>query len=286
MIELMNLFGYPIYLQKIIQSFLSERSFIVTVDESISTQRCIPAGVPQGSVLSPHLYSIYTSDFKIPTNESVVFYAYDSAIITTGKVSNAIVKNMKKALTVSQKYFQRWKIKINSSKTKAIIFPYNKSPKRIPTLNLTFQGEDINLEDSVKYLGVIFDKGLTFKSHIMYTCDKAIKCGRALYPLLNRKSKLNCNNKLLLYKMCIRPILTYGCQIWSPKAARTNLKRLQIIQNKNLKSVYNLNRRYPTSRLHTKFKQKLISEIMNEITIRFEANCRTSNLELIRNLYD
>lgn len=281
----MNQFGYPIYLQKMIQSFLLGRSFIVTVGEGISTERSIPAGVPQGSILSPHLYSIFTADFSIPRNQKAAFYADDSALITSGKVSNALVKNMKKAITVSQKYFDRWKIKINSAKTKAIIFPYNKSPKRIPSIQLSVNNEIIPLEDSVKYLGVLFDKKLNFNAHISYISGKAIKCGRALFPLLNRKSKLNVKNKTLIYKMCIRPIITYGCPIWSTQMTQTNLKKLQVIQNKNLKCILNLPRRFPTNTLHSRFNFKLLSEIFNEISQRFEDRCRSSHIHLIRHLY-
>ena len=68
-------FGYPIHLQKIIKSFLSDRYFAVNLDNEKSTQRGIPAGVPQGSILSPTLYSIYTSDFKALRNQTAAFYA-------------------------------------------------------------------------------------------------------------------------------------------------------------------------------------------------------------------
>lgn len=75
-------FNLPIYLEKIIKSFLTDRVFSVCVDKKNSTLRDIPAGVPQGSILSPTLYSLFTSDFKSLKNQSVAFYADDSAMIT------------------------------------------------------------------------------------------------------------------------------------------------------------------------------------------------------------
>lgn len=281
----MNKFTFPVYLQKIIKSFLSERTFVVEVGDHVSSVRKIPAGVPQGSVLSPLLYSIFTSDFKIPSKHSVAFYADDSAFISSGKLSNTIVKNMEKAIISAQKYFRKWKIKINAAKTQAIIFPFNKSPKRVPTISLSVDGMEIQIQDSVKYLGIIFDKKLIFKKHILETCNKAVKCGRALYPLLNRKSKLNIKNKLLLYKMCIRPILSYGCQIWSSRVAKTNLKCLQIIQNKNLKTIFKLNRRYSTALLHSNSKELMINELFLNLTNRFKEKCNSSSIEILRNLH-
>lgn len=280
----LNKFGYPIYLQKIIKSFLSERYFVVNVDTEKSTKRPIPAGVPQGSILSPTLYSIYTSDFKALRNQTAAFYADDTALITSGKLSNAIVKNMKNALIHAEKYFNKWKIKINQGKTQATIFPFNKSPKRNPQITLCMQGTEIPLLDAVKYLGVVLDKKLTFKQHVFQAGDKALKCGRALFPLLNRKSKLNRKNKILLYRMCIRPIMTYGCQVWSTKCAKTYLKKLQIIQNKNLKIIFNLRRRFSTALLHTNYKQELLKHVFDKITTRFEDRNRSSRFDLIRNL--
>ena len=61
---------------------------------------------------------------------------------------------------------------------------------------------------------------------------------KILYPLLNRKSEFNVKNKLLLYKVVIRPIFTYGCPAYREIGA-THDKNLQILQNKALNLIYN-----------------------------------------------
>ena len=106
-------------------------------------------------------------------------------------------------------YFHKWKIKINESKTDAIIFPFNKSPKRDPTIKFSLGNTILPIKPIVKYLGIMLDSKLLFKQYIAMICDKA-KYGRALFHLLNRKSVLNYKNKMLLYMACIRPIHTYG----------------------------------------------------------------------------
>lgn len=193
---------------------------------------------------------------------------------------------MKVSLVNVQKYFSKWKIKINEGKTQAILFPFNKSPKRIPTIPLEIQGSIIPIQASIKYLGILLDKKLTFKDHILYTCNKAVRCGRALFPLLNRKSTLNMKNKLLLFKSCIRPIMTYGCQVWSPLCAKTHIKKLQIIQNKNLKIIFNLSRLYSTVNLHSQYKQDLFKTVICNLTERFEDRNRSSSYAILRNLHN
>lgn len=274
---------FPLYLVKLIKSFLENRHFVVDVQGGRSIEKPIPAGVPQGSVLSPFLYSLYISDFKPLRGNDVAFYADDSAFVSYGKVSNAIVKRMQKSLNSANKFFTKWKIKINEDKSQAIIFPFNNSRRRIPSRPFTVQGKLIPFSDSIKYLGVTLDRKLLFKKHLENTCLKAIKCGRSLYPLLNRKSKLNIKNKLLLYKMCIRPILTYACPVWE-NCAKSHRKKLQIIQNKNLKIIYNLPRRFPTRDLHMKSKQKTIDTAISEMTLTFKRKCRDSNYAHLRSL--
>lgn len=263
---------------------MEQCSFVVSIDNMLSNDRQIPAGLPQVSVLSPTLYSIYISDITIPRNHEMAFYADDSAFICSGKVSNAIVKRMEDSLELALKYFDKWKIKVNNSKTQAIIFPYNRSLKRIPTRHVYSGGVLIPLGDSVKYLGVILDKKLSFKQHLEYICEKAVRCGKALYSLLNRRSKLNFKNKILLYKMCIRPIMTYACQVWFFKASRTYRKKLQVIQNKNLKIIHGLNPRYSTNLLHSNFGHVMIESFARELTLSFNEKCRTSTYGIIRNL--
>lgn len=282
----MNTFGFPFYIQKILKSFLTQRSFVVSINNCLSSPRNIPAGLPQGSVLSPLLYSIFTADFVVSRNQEAAFYADDSALICSGKVSDAIVKKLKNSLTSASRYFSKWKIRINQEKTQAILFPFNKSPKRRPTMPLIFDGTIINMQDDIKYLGLILDKKLTFKRHIEYVCEKAIKCGRGLYPLLNRRSFLNKRNKLLLYNMCILPILSYAGPVWYGKAAKTYTKKLQIIQNKNLKIIHKLRWRYPTTRLHSEFQHKTVDAHLADQSSSFLERCRISNHDIIRNLVE
>src|SRR5262249_14420718 len=60
------------WLNYLIKSFMADRKFLVAINGTYSDRRNIPAGVPQGSVLSPLLYSIFISDFKKP-NAPLIF---------------------------------------------------------------------------------------------------------------------------------------------------------------------------------------------------------------------
>lgn len=130
----LNKIGTPTYLVKLIASFLKYRRFTVSVNRELSSPRSIPAGLPQGSVISPLLYAVYTSDLKIPAKCDAGYYADDTAIWSAAKQSNTIIRNLAMALPRIHKYFTKWRIKINSEKTQAILFKFNQSTKRMPTM--------------------------------------------------------------------------------------------------------------------------------------------------------
>ena len=121
----------------------------------------------------------------------------------------------------AEKYFNKWKIKINQEKTQAIIFLFNKSPKRISLTTFNIQGTLIAMNQNVKYLGIFLNKYLTFKYYILQTHEKALKCWRALYSiLLNRKSQLNTKNKLTIQIM----YLAYN-DLWLPSMVKKIWKK-------------------------------------------------------------
>lgn len=93
LIYMLNSFGLPKYLLRILKSFVTARKFAVTVGKSTSSSRNIPAGLPQGSVLSPLLYCLYISDFVSPKCCKMSYYADDTGIIAEGKQTKSIVKN-------------------------------------------------------------------------------------------------------------------------------------------------------------------------------------------------
>jgi hypothetical protein len=180
-------------------------------------------------------------------------------------------------------YCKNWKIKINASKTQAIYF--SRCTKNIPQTEITLNGDRIPWSDEVKYLGVHLDKRLTFASHISKSIDKASLAFKILYSFLNRKSKLCVTNKLLLYKVCIRPILCYGLECWFDCAA-THRRKIQIIQNKQLKIIMDRHWRHSTEALHEEAGVPLIEEFIQKILQKFCHKIPFSENPLILGLND
>ncbi|RZC33321.1 hypothetical protein BDFB_014245 [Asbolus verrucosus] len=79
------------------------------------------------------------------------------------------------------------------------------------------------ISKTVKYLGVHLDETLNFHKHVQESTNKSNSTIKTLYPLINKNSKLTINNKLLIYKQLIRPILTYAAPVWCHLKPTTTL---------------------------------------------------------------
>ena len=123
---------------------------------------------------------------------------------------------------------------------------------KLPGRNITALNSTITWQPNVKYLGLYLDKTMNFKAHIDYVIEKAQKAIKILYFILNRKSELDLRNKLLIYKVVIRPIFTYGCPAYR-EIANCHIKRLQILQNKTLKLILDKSRFERTDLIHEEF---------------------------------
>lgn len=259
---------YPKYLVRIIASFLQHREFQVKVNEKLSSRQDVPFGVPQGAVLSPALYNIYVSDAPIPNDCMMAFYADDTAIISGANRWGVNARALRRATQSYHQYYDKWKINLNFGKTQALLVTRRRT-RELPYGPFIMGDDEIPWDSEAKYLGLIIDRTLTFKPHIDYVIQKTQNAIRLLYPLIHRKSKLSMQNKVIIFKAALRPIYTYACPLFD-RIAHTNLKKLQVIQNKILKMIFDLPWRTPTIQLHLDNNIELVSDFANKLRMRFQ----------------
>lgn len=220
-----------LHLIKIIQSFLENRRFVVKHNEAFSSERRMEAGVVQGSVLGPILYTIYTCDIPKTPGSELALYADDTAILVRDKNAKFAAIRLQHALTSVIKWCRCWKIKINEDKCQAICFSRSRTlPNKLELNDL-----EIPWSDEIKYLGIVFDKKFTFKKHIELTKTRSTIIIQKLYGLFKSKN-LDLKRKLQVYTTIIRPMITYGIAVWGI-SAKSNMSNIQIIQNKILRII-------------------------------------------------
>lgn len=228
--KLKKLLPHPFY--ELIRSYLSGRMFFVKQNNDFSQIYEINAGVPQGSVLGPLLYLLYTSDLPIGPNTTIATFADDTAIMASNEnpiyASNMIQWN----LSQIEHWLRKWKIKANETKSVHVTFTLRK--ESCPSVKMN----DIKIPQSneVKYLGFHLDRRLTWHKHIFTKRKQLGLKFRDMYWLIGKNSQLTLENKLLLYKTIIKPIWTYGIQLWG-SASKSNTAIIQRFQNKTLRAI-------------------------------------------------
>lgn len=278
--------GIPMYLLKIIASFLSDRESFVSINGNNSETFKIPAGVPQGSPLSPHLFNHFINDIPIPKNCKLAIYADDTAIISSAKNNrlSLIVRRINRGLKQISDHFTDWKIKLNHTKTESILF--SRSPKTIKQKDdhhITLNNISIEWKNLVTYLGFNLDPRLTSGKHIDISIQKAKKAISILYCLLRKNCRVNNKAKITLYRSYIRPILTYACPVFA-NCAKTHMRKLQVTQNKCLRMALNAPFRTRIATLHELANVPTVVEFVDKLTGNFLNGCEYSNNNLIRNL--
>lgn len=271
---------FNIVLVKILKSFLENRFYYVHMYDSKSSLYNIPAGLPQGSALSPVLYNVYTSDICTLNRCNLAQFADDTSIYRSHRNPKVIMRALESSVMRLKNYFEKWKIQVNEAKTQAIFFTKRRAPRFIPTRKLNLNSTHVDWSNCIKYLGVLLDQKLTFKKQVDYAKERAQKYVRILYSLINRRSKLDVRNKNLIFKSIFRPIMFYGAPVWG-NCAVTHRKSLQVTQNKILKIINNKPFYYSTRRLHAETKNQLVNETIDKLKTNFEGKCRSSENPLI-----
>lgn len=216
----------------LLKSYLQDRIFYVKINKATSNFYEIKAGVPQGSVLGPVLYLIYTSDMPESQNVITATFADDTSILTSDTDPIAASNATQVHLDKVNDWMKMWRIKASAAKSNHITFSLRKGD--CPPVQL---GQDkLPHNTVVKYLGFHLDRRQTWKTHIQKKRDELNIRFRSLEWLLNRRSRLSVENKSMIYKVVLKPVWTYGIQLWGT-ASTSNVEILQRFQNIVLKTI-------------------------------------------------
>ncbi|KAK2578997.1 hypothetical protein KPH14_012659 [Odynerus spinipes] len=191
----------------------------------------------------------------------------DLAIYAHSFPAIVAAKQLQIHINMLEKFYQAWKITVNKGKTEVIVFARKVNDRKI-IQPITVYGHPIVPVHTVKYLGVHLDSKLTFYLHTKHIIRKVYAVVKKIYPLMIHDSALTSNNKKLIYKMLIRPIIAYAAPVWC-SMANTHMKKLQILQNKCLRMILSVNTYTPITYLHEEAEFEYISDCIKELAERF-----------------
>ena len=221
----------------------------VKVNDTCSSFFPCNIGVRQGENLSPLIFSLYLNDLHdyiqsngdingiILDNEAndinlhvylklfLLLYCDDTIIMSRS------ADDLDRALKTYEQYCKIWKLTVNTSKSKIVVF----SKGRLGQLHFSFNNAPLEIVPEYKYLGVLFCKSGSFyrsKRHI------AAQGTRALYSLLRklRPLSLPVDMQIDIFNKTVKPVLLYGSEIWG----FGNIDIIERVQLRFLKHILNI----------------------------------------------
>ena len=246
-------------LLKWIQDFLKTRKITVKLNGQLSETVETINGCPQGSVLSPIIFSLimntYHEEILKHNNDmekqkkphfcaSISQFVDDSATWVTSKSPKLAVEKAQAVLNVIEQWSKKYGFFINPKKTQVVIYQrphtvHHEKNTGFPKLKLCNQ--DLEYVEVAKFLGMFFDKCLTWKSHIQYIKQRCFKDMNLLKCVKGSKWGVNKTNLCRIYKGLILSKINYGSIVYA-SASNTQLKELQILQNQALRIVLGIPR--------------------------------------------
>lgn len=215
-------------------SYLTHRKQAVKIQDTLSSERSLPFGVPQGSVLGPVLFTLYTTPLSniISTFTSLRhhLYADDTQIYVnlSPETFTESIKQLQDCLFAVQSWMSLNKLKLNPDKTEFILLGTDTHRSRLDNFfPVDILGNTCTPTFKVKNLGVIFDSTLSMSKHVSQICKSCfyhIRDFRRIRRFMSKSVSVSLANALVTSRIDYCNSLLYGI-------AAKQSRRLQLVQN-------------------------------------------------------
>ena len=205
----LNCYGIRGIVAQLISSYLTDRLQMVSCAEDVSSCQPVTAGVPQGSILGPLLFLLYVNELPAHfSNLNTIQYADDTTLLDHGLSVTQLKITTPQTVNKLRNWFADNNLSLNLDKTEIFEF------------SLKIQEENKN----VKFLGVMLDNKLSWKSHIKYLCNKLSstlfllrRISELAFPLITRTA----------YMGLFQSRISYGLILWGNSAEWLRVFRIQ-----------------------------------------------------------
>lgn len=233
-----------------IKAFLSNRTFRVRVADVHSSEDVLmTSGVPQGSVLGPILFVIYTSDLPRLLRSPCALFADDTKIYNLS--SN--IETLQDDLQAVENWCREWLLPLNTSKCQVLHLGRNN-----PKLTYVIDGQCLTPVDHHNDLGIVVSHDLSWSQHVASIVAKS----KQMTHMIQRSFRgCSLETSRMLYCSYVRPLMEYAGPVWCP-----SLRSDQLL----LESVQRWNTRIPFGRIRPDYHDRL--RLMNLQTFEDRRN--------------
>lgn len=210
---------------KLLSSMYQNIKSSVKTPEGLTDTFNSSVGVKQGCNLSPNLFNIFLNDLcdnfldncdpirmeNLKLN--CLMYADDLLLLSETQ------KGLQRSLDRLYHYTRKWKLSINISKTKIMVF--NKSGRKLD-INCTFGKDQVPMTRSYQYLGTTLTPSGSFNLNIENLYNKGLRVVFSLMKVFHPQYGTPVKTLLKLFNLLIQPVILYSCEVWGGYSKRTN----------------------------------------------------------------
>lgn len=195
-----------------LKSYLTGRTARVVIDGVESRAQLVDVGTPQGSCISPTLFTIFINNLPEMLGHlgKPVLYADDTTILVSEPTYPLLLSKADRVAHVMQGWCRVSGLELNIQKTVAVEFTV-KNKTLDYSLLVKVNGKSISNLENTRFLGVHIDQKLTWQSHIHSILPKLSHC---CYLLKNIRHTVSIDVLRLVYFGLFQSIISYGVIFW------------------------------------------------------------------------
>ena len=229
--------------------YLSCRRQKVKVNGMKSNWSGVMRGVPQGSILGPLLFLIYSNDLpSVLTHCQARQYADDTTLSVVDSCSDALQLKLNEDLRKIQEWVLANKLCLNVTKTQLMVLSRKRRKSELNDVCVTAGDHELERAKCVRSLGVFLDDGLKWREHVK---ELSRKCWAGLSRLKRFRKVLPTTLKKRLYNSLVLPHLDYCCLVWQ-ECSKELVNKLERIQNYGMRIILDQPPLTPTTELRNK----------------------------------
>lgn len=219
-------------------------------------------GVIQGSILGPILFLLFTNDFPSHiTGCRLIMYADDVQFIHTchPKDLTQLKERIEESLKIADAWFSQNSLKINPTKTDFMLV-HTHQRRSVGTFSIDFDSSTIHPSQSLKTLGVVVDKNLTWEAHVSAVIKRCYAC---ICGLSKFSQKLTESVKKRLIEALVFPHLMYCLTVWG-SCSKAQRYRIQKVINHCVRIVKGARRYDHVTPLLTELGWQRFDDLLNQ----------------------